>query len=127
MEYFRFRQQSNGKNDEKSSTFELPYFQTNPFRSFQIHLVLQYIDPLYKRVHGWSPLIAVFAGRLARNPLHPHDADLLVESKLPALESAGSQRKYTDMSETWVISHVPMFHITQPLGINGLLDGYYFR
>ena len=30
---------------------------------------------------------------------------------------------------TWVISHVPMFHITQPLdsmiGINGLLDGYY--
>ena len=27
---------------------------------------------------------------------------------------------------TWVISHVPMFHITQPLGINGLLDGYYF-
>ena len=28
---------------------------------------------------------------------------------------------------TWVISHVPMFHITQPLGINGLLDGYYFR
>ena len=29
-------------------------------------------------------------------------------------------------SSTWVISHVPMFHITQPLGINGLLDGYYF-
>ena len=28
-------------------------------------------------------------------------------------------------STTWVISHVPMFHITQPLGINGLLDGYY--
>ena len=31
---------------------------------------------------------------------------------------------------TWVISHVPMFHITQPLdsmiGIWGLLDGYYF-
>ena len=27
---------------------------------------------------------------------------------------------------TWVISHVPIFHITQPLGINGLLDGYYF-
>ena len=31
----------------------------------------------------------------------------------------------------WVISHVPMFHITQPLdsmiGINGLLDGYFFR
>ena len=31
---------------------------------------------------------------------------------------------------SWVISHVPMFHITQPLGINGLLkcllDGYYF-
>ena len=26
---------------------------------------------------------------------------------------------------SWVISHVPMFHITQPLGINGLLDGYY--
>ena len=25
----------------------------------------------------------------------------------------------------WVISHVPIFHITQPLGINGLLDGYY--
>ena len=27
---------------------------------------------------------------------------------------------------TWVISHVPILHITQPLGINGLLDGYYF-
>ena len=26
---------------------------------------------------------------------------------------------------SWVISHVPIFHITQPLGINGLLDGYY--
>ena len=23
--------------------------------------------------------------------------------------------------------NVPMFHITQPLGINGLLDGYFFR
>ena len=22
--------------------------------------------------------------------------------------------------------NVPIFHITQPLGINGLLDGYYF-
>ena len=27
---------------------------------------------------------------------------------------------------TWVISHVPIFHITQPLGINGLFYGYYF-
>ena len=27
--------------------------------------------------------------------------------------------------QSWVISHVPIFHITQPLGINGLLDGYY--
>ena len=27
---------------------------------------------------------------------------------------------------TWVISHVPMFHITQPLGINGLFYGYFF-
>ena len=29
------------------------------------------------------------------------------------------------MALTWVISLVPIFHITQPLGINGLLDGYY--
>ena len=29
------------------------------------------------------------------------------------------------VSLPWVISHVPMFHITQPLGIYGLLDGYY--
>ena len=28
---------------------------------------------------------------------------------------------------SWVISHVPMFHITQPLGDYGLLDGYFFR
>ena len=37
---------------------------------------------------------------------------------------------YFIVYNTWVISHVPMFHITQPLdsmiGINGLLDGYYF-
>ena len=26
--------------------------------------------------------------------------------------------------QAWVISHVPIFHITQPLGINGLLDVY---
>ena len=26
---------------------------------------------------------------------------------------------------TWVISHVPMFHITQPWSVYGLLDGYY--
>ena len=31
------------------------------------------------------------------------------------------------LEKTWVISHVPIFHITQPLGINGLLDGYFFR
>ena len=28
---------------------------------------------------------------------------------------------------TWVISHVPMFHITQPWSVYGLLDGYFFR
>ena len=27
----------------------------------------------------------------------------------------------------WVISHVPMFHITQPWSVYGLLDGYFFR
>ena len=27
---------------------------------------------------------------------------------------------------SWVISHVPMFHITQPWSVYGLLDGYYF-
>ena len=27
---------------------------------------------------------------------------------------------------TWVMTDVPIFQITQPLGINGLLDGYYF-
>ena len=26
---------------------------------------------------------------------------------------------------TWVISHVPIFHITQPWSVYGLLDGYY--
>ena len=26
---------------------------------------------------------------------------------------------------SWVISHVPMFHITQPWSVYGLLDGYY--
>ena len=34
-------------------------------------------------------------------------------------------RDWIRSSLPWVISHVPMFHITQPLGINGLLDGYY--
>ena len=36
--------------------------------------------------------------------------------------------KVDDQYYPWVISHVPMFHITiitQPLGINGLFDGYY--
>ena len=27
----------------------------------------------------------------------------------------------------WVISHVPMFHITQPWSVYSLLDGYFFR
>ena len=34
--------------------------------------------------------------------------------------------RYPAWQMTWVISHVPIFHITQPLGISGLLDDYYF-
>ena len=40
-------------------------------------------------------------------------------------------RKNPQKGKSWVISHVPIFHIIQPwkipLGINGLLNGYYFR
>ena len=32
-------------------------------------------------------------------------------------------KKHTGWS--WVISRVPMFHITQPWSVYGLLDGYY--
>ena len=28
---------------------------------------------------------------------------------------------------TWVISHVPIFHMTQPLGIWSIINGYFFR
>ena len=33
--------------------------------------------------------------------------------------------RYGTRYPTWVISHVPMFHITQPWMVYGLLDGYY--
>ena len=39
----------------------------------------------------------------------------------------GKLENCLSVGRSWVISHVPIFHITQPVGINGLLDGYYFR
>ena len=34
---------------------------------------------------------------------------------------------FIGIDPSWVISHVPIFHITQPWSVYGLLDGYFFR
>ena len=51
--------------------------------------------------------------------------------RLQGIGGATQRIKYFWWQNPWVIRHVPVFHITQPLdsmiGINGLLDGYFFR
>ena len=93
--------------------------------------------PLYQKPHGISHrptvlghpdhMAALFSTSMRFTPGDGHRI-------VPRCHEHGVQRSDLggfggDMA--WVIRHVPIFHITQPLdsmiGINGLLDGYYFR
>ena len=96
--------------------------------SQQWYLVILGWDPHHSSSkipnHPQSPgLVAFFSRRTPSpwNPGRPNRSHCSRVWRRKAWQSAPIRRITV---ATWVISHVPIFHITQPLGINGLLDGY---
>ena len=63
----------------------------------------------------------VFFCLLKSLPSQPSGQTATIQLPSPAVNILAESTGWKRGGKPWVISHVPMFHITQPLGINGLL------
>ena len=95
-----------------------------------VHFVITYLYMPFE--HVWTCQLCIAGGSVTDPWLRP--VLLLSPRKhggpsgqdIPGPRWLRAQTRWGMVHNSWVISHVPIFHITQPWSVYGLLDGYYF-